>query len=320
VGAAGSIWRPVARNGQAGSVTRHVDGIHVVEHPPAGNDHLPPSDAVAGPVVVLVHGSLDRATSFARVVRRLQDLWVVTYDRRGYHHSRRGQHVQGDRRDDLKGDLRGDAFDQHVSDLLEVIGKRRVVVVGHSFGGAVALAAAIEAPERVLAVGAYEPPMPWVDWWPRRARRDMTSEDPADAAEGFFRRMVNDDAWERLPERARQERRAEGPALVAELSSLRSGGAPFDLSRLSVPLVVGRGGASRPHHRQAIDELHSTIPDSVVFEIPGASHGAHLTHPDAFSEFVRRVLSRAEETAEKTTKEPGEESRREDGRGDARAT
>jgi pimeloyl-ACP methyl ester carboxylesterase len=295
-------------------VTRHVDGLHVVEHPPGGNDHLAASNSAAGRVVVLVHGSLDRATSFARVVRRLQDLWVVTYDRRGYHHSRPSQQPQVDRRDGLQRDARGDAFDQHVSDLLEVIGKRRVVVVGHSFGGAVALAAAIEAPERVLAVGAYEPPMPWLDWWPRRARRDMTSEDPADAAEGFFRRMVNDDAWERLPERARQERRAEGPALVAELSSLRSGGAPFDPARLSVPLVVGRGGESRPHHRQAIDELHSTIPDSVVFEIPGASHGAHLTHPDAFSEFVRRVVSRATETAE----EGAEESRGGDDGGDGR--
>jgi pimeloyl-ACP methyl ester carboxylesterase len=295
-------------------VTTDVDGIHVVEHPPGANEHLSASNVVAGQVVVLVHGSLDRATSFARVTRRLQDLWVVTYDRRGYHRSRRRKQLQGDVEGDppggdptgrVKSGARGDAFDQHVSDLLEVIGQRRAVVVGHSFGGAVALGAAIEAPERVLAVGAYEPPMPWVDWWPRRARRDLASEDPGDAAEGFFRRVVNDDAWERLPERARQERRADGPALVAELSSLRRGGAPFDLSRLSVPLVVGRGEESRPHHRQAIDELHSTVPDTVVFEIPGASHGAHLTHPDAFGEFVRRVVSRAEERAKETAEEDG---------------
>ena len=41
-----------------------------------------PEDA---PLVVLVHGSMDRSTSFAKVVRRLRDdLRVLSYDRRGY--------------------------------------------------------------------------------------------------------------------------------------------------------------------------------------------------------------------------------------------
>jgi pimeloyl-ACP methyl ester carboxylesterase len=41
-------------------------------------------DAPAGPAVVLVHGAMDRAASFGRVMRRLGDLDVVAYDRRGY--------------------------------------------------------------------------------------------------------------------------------------------------------------------------------------------------------------------------------------------
>ena len=40
-----------------------------------------PDDA---PLVVFVHGSLDRAASFSKVVRRLRDLHTVVYDRRGY--------------------------------------------------------------------------------------------------------------------------------------------------------------------------------------------------------------------------------------------
>ncbi len=37
------------------------------------------------PLVVLVHGSMDRSTSFAKVVRRLRDDFrVLSYDRRGY--------------------------------------------------------------------------------------------------------------------------------------------------------------------------------------------------------------------------------------------
>ena len=36
------------------------------------------------PLVVLVHGAMDRSRSFRRVVDLLSDLRVVTYDRRGY--------------------------------------------------------------------------------------------------------------------------------------------------------------------------------------------------------------------------------------------
>jgi lipase len=237
--------------------------------------------------VVLVHGSLDRATSFARVVRRLTDLHVVTYDRRGYHRSR-DRPVSGT-----------DVFNQHVRDLLDVIGGRDAVAVGHSFGGDIAIAAAIANPGVVRAVGAYEPPMPWLDWWPSRHGREGRSEDPGLRAEAFFRRMVGDDAWERLPERSRQERRADGPALVAELAALRNGAAPFDIAELSVPAVLGRGERSVAHHRRAIEVLEELTPDATIFEIPGASHGAHLSHPDTFATFVRVVVSRAESTEAK---------------------
>lgn len=241
----------------------------------------------SSPVVVLVHGSLDRATSFARVVRRLHDLHVVTYDRRGYHRSRNAS---------VSGDYAATAtsFERHVADLLEVVGNRRSVVIGHSLGGDVALGAALAEPETIRAVAAYEPPLPWLEWWPRRGGRDLAGEDPASFAESFFRRVVSDGAWERLSEHLREERRADGPALMSEMADLRSGRAPFDIiSALAVPAVLGRGELSVAHHRRSVDALRESIRQSEVFEIPGASHGAHLTHPDAFAQMIRTVVARA---------------------------
>jgi len=229
--------------------------------------------------VVLVHGSLDRGASFARVVRRLADLHVVTYDRRGYHHSRAMP---------VAGSLAG-----HVADLLAVVGEGPAVVVGHSYGGDVALGAAIEAPGAIGAVGAYEPPLPWLEWWPRRSASSITGEDPATYAEGFFRRVVGDAGWDRLSDQARADRHADGPALVAELADLRAEEAPFDVGDLRVPLVLGRGGASVWHHRKAVDALVELVPGAEVVEIPGSAHGAQLSHPDAFAAFVRRVVQRA---------------------------
>ena len=252
-------------------------GLHVVDHPA----HAPDGKL---PVVVLVHGSLDRGTSFARVVRRLPDLHVVTYDRRGYNRSRPAA-------------APARSLEDHIADLVTIVDGRPSVLVGHSYGGDVALGAAVALPGVVGAVGVYEPPLPWADWWPRRTGSDAPVEDPGAFAESFFRRVVNDDAWDRLPEGARAERRADGPALLTELFDIRRQESPIDFARLTVPVVLGRGGRSIPHHRRAIDALVEILPTGEVVEFPDATHGAHLSHPDAFAAFVRRVVELAKKEA-----------------------
>lgn len=238
-----------------------------------------PADGEA-PTVVLVHGSLDRAASFRRVVRRLPDLRVVTYDRRGYQRSRGGGPTG------LAG---------HVEDLLAILralaasAARPAAVVGHSLGGDVALGAAEAEPRLVSAVGAYEPPLPWLGF--RRGSQPREELDPASHAERFFRRMVSDGAWERLSAAERQARRADGPALSEELRSIRER-RPFDPLSLEVPVVLGHGGpGSAEHHRRGVTWLASHLPGSELVVLPTASHGAHLSHPDAFADFVRRVVA-----------------------------
>ncbi|MGH9081174.1 MAG: alpha/beta fold hydrolase [Acidimicrobiales bacterium] len=267
-------------------------GLAVTEHVPKGSTRAP--------VVVLVHGSLDRSTSFARVVRRLPDLHTVVYDRRGYHHSRRAIPIHT-------------TLDGHVDDLISIIGGRPAVVVGHSYGGDVALGAALrpDVPRSILAVAAYEPPMPWLADYrsatdadsSRSSAAEGDPDDPdvaAAAAERFFRRMVGDSAWERLPEPAKAARRADGPALAAELRAIRLTEAPFDVTAMPVPAIYGRGEHSASRHRQAVAWLLERTPGAELFEIGGASHGAHLTHPAAFAAMVRSVVAHAGWQAEAT--------------------
>jgi pimeloyl-ACP methyl ester carboxylesterase len=235
-------------------------------------------------VIVLVHGSLDRGTSFARVVRRLPDLHVITYDRRGYNRSRSATPPAR-------------SLEDHIADLVQIVDGRPAVLIGHSYGGDVALGAAIALPGVVRAVGVYEPPLPWTDWWPRRTASTAPAEDPAAFAESFFRRVVSDDAWNRLPEGARAERRADGQALLTEIFDLRREHSPLAFAALAVPVVLGRGTRSIPHHRQAVDELAEILPTGEIVEFIDAAHGAHLSHPDAFAAFVRRVVELAEKEA-----------------------
>jgi pimeloyl-ACP methyl ester carboxylesterase len=236
-----------------------------------------PPDA---PLVVLVHGSMDRAGGMARAARLLADRYrVLLYDRRGYGRSK--PHIG--------------PYDvaSQVDDLLTVMDGRRGAVVGHSFGGNVALAAASRAPDVVRAVAVYETPLSWLPWWPTNtgSRSTSSSEDPAQAAEDFMRRMVGDEMWTKLPDKARADRRAEGPALVGELAALVAG-APYDPATVRVPAVVAHGEFGSRHHRAGIEWLAETIPDAELIVIGGAAHGVHTSNPTAFAALIARATKR----------------------------
>ncbi len=111
------------------------------------------------PIVVLVHGAMDRSRSFRRVVDQLADHRVVTYDRRGYGASVDAKPASG--------------LQDHTADLLEVIGNRRATVVAHSVASHIAVLAAIQDPDRVAGIGLWEPAAPWMDFWPEKARRSV---------------------------------------------------------------------------------------------------------------------------------------------------
>lgn len=277
------------------------------------------------PMVVLIHGAMDRSASFVRATRLLDDLPIVRYDRRGYGHST---------------DLGVGDLDTHVADLLEVLDGRPGVLVGHSIGGLIALVAAERQPELVRSVAAWEAPMPWAPWWPKTSAggvalaaagpaagaeveldarpapggptgapasaADADALAPAvdghaagaaaeEAAERFMRKMIGDERWNRLPADTRGRRRSEGRALLADVGSLRGGSAPYDAAALSQPILAGCGTASVPYHRRAAEELAGSAQDGELMTVDGAAHGIHLSQPREFARFVRRAVGRSAE-------------------------
>ena len=255
-------------------------GLHILERPGPG----PPA-----PTLVFVHGSLDRADSFGRVMRRLPEFALVAYDRRGY---------QGSRAAGVVG------LEGHIADLVDIVTEARsrgalsVSAIGHSLGGDVVIGAALAKPAAFDSIGAFEPPMPWLDpahagsSTRHRGWRPLT-ENPADEAERFFRRMVSPAAWERLPAVARSGRRADGPALAADLASV-AGAPPFDVLGLTVPAVFGKGGTtSDQRHRATVAWLGAHVAGALVYDVDAARHGAHLSHPDHFADFSRCVVERS---------------------------
>jgi len=226
--------------------------------------------------LICVHGGLDRGGSFARLARRTENFDVIAYDRRGYQGSRG------------LGPL---TLDGHVEDLLTLArreGERApVLFFGHSFGGVVTFAAAAREPLAASLVVNFESPMPWL--LPRRDPRPALTNDPALEAENFFRRLVSNSAWERLNERERASRRLDGPALLSDLSTLRSA-PPFNLARMTTPAVYVHGdGLLGSYYRSLCKEIVRVNPGIKTMELEKTGHGAHLSSPDRLAALLREL-------------------------------
>lgn len=234
---------------------------------------------VDGPLIAIVHGSMDRSAGMLKLSRRLDDRYrVLRYDRRGYGRS----HPHPGPFD----------MDGQVADLLELLAERPCVLVGHSYGGNVALATAARRPDLVAGVVVYESPLSWMPWWPSTTARTLADAEhvgPGETAERFMRRLIGDRRWDELPERTRQVRRDEGQALIGELSDLRAR-APWMADDVRMPVVVGFGDRGAPHHQDGMTRLAALLPDARLAVLEGAGHGAPQTHPDAVVEMLVRPL------------------------------
>jgi len=235
-----------------------------------------PDDA---PLVVLIHGSMDRSAGLLRLSRRLDDgHQVVRYDRRGYGRSRPHPGPYG--------------IESQVGDVEALLAGRPAVVFGHSYGGNVALALASRRPDLVAAVAVFEVPLSWLDWWPgSTAGADAlaTRGDPGDAAERFIRRLVGDERWARMPSTTREARRAEGVAMVGELTDLRDH-EPWVGAAVTMPVLAMHGTRGRPHHRASSAHLAEVLPDCQVVEIDGANHFGPNTHPDEVADVISALF------------------------------
>lgn len=232
-------------------------------------------------VVVLVHGSMDRSAGLLKLSRRLDDRFrVVRYDRRGYGRStpHDGPFEMPDQVDDLR------------QVILEAE-PERCVVIGHSYGGNVALSLADHHPDLVDAVVTYESPLSWLPWWGGSAGSSAMEarDDPAAAAERFMRSLIGDERWERLPSGTRAARRAEGAAMLGELADLRAT-PPWRPDRVTVPVLVLFGEHGRPHHRRGAEHLADMLPDARLEMVPEAKHFGPNTHPDDVAERVLRFI------------------------------
>ena len=258
--------------------------------------------AGSGPPVLLLHGGPGLGFDYLRDLadELAQENDVAWYQQRGQDPS------EAERPYTVATDV-GDA-----RRVLDALGWQRAYVVGHSWGGHLALHLAEAMPERLLGVLAVDPLGPVGDGrWPEfdeeifrrtpepvraRAREidELTTAGAADdelALEGF--RLVWP-AYFADPERAppmpelriASERSAEMvPSILAELPALEAG-----LPRIRVPVGFVHGSRS-PMPVAASRDGAERIPGAWVEVVEGAGHFVWVEAPGAVRASLRRLTA-----------------------------
>jgi len=251
---------------------------------------LPDDAAIADrPVAMLLHATLSTSDQLVRLGRRLADrARVVLVDRRGS-----GASTMPD-----PGPVPVPRQVADIIGVLDAIGVGRAVLVGHSFGGVVALETAARHPDRVAAVFVWEPP--YLDVAPPAVRRSMArvGDDVARAyadggaeaaAHRFLDAVAGAGAWDALHPRQQAWIGREGTGALAD-AAMR-GLDPGALAGIACPVVIASGDASEPFYAPIADALAARIgPRATRTRVPDLRHPAPITDPAVIAELVLPLL------------------------------
>jgi pimeloyl-ACP methyl ester carboxylesterase len=180
-------------------------------------------------------------------------------------------------------------------------------LVGHSYGAAVALVAALAAPQRVRALALYEPtlfslldaesPPPneadGIRATVAAAAAALDAGDPAGAAERFIDFWMGAGSWARMPDARRGPIVASTVNLPGWTSALFGEPTPLAaFAELRVPVLFMTGRDSPAASLGVARLLTRTLPEVRVVDFPGLGHMGPVTHPDVVNEAIVRFLDR----------------------------
>jgi esterase len=244
-----------------------------------------------GAPIACIHGGGSTALMWADAVEELARLGrVIAYDRRGCTRSERPEPYEhtsvAEQADDAAA-------------LLDALAATPAVVIGRSYGGAVAIDLALRYPDRVRALAVLEGDAlglsPAAREWTRGLAdrlREVAARDGVDAVyEALIDQVLGEGAWDSFPDEARRILTQNGPALLAELRYVDEDmpdAAAF--ATIDKPTLLVAASESPPEQREMTEAMAGVLPNARTALVAGD----HLIDPAApeVLAFVEEVLER----------------------------
>jgi len=190
---------------------------------------------------------------------------------------------------------------------------RKLHLVGHSYGGAVALRLALEQPWRVQSLTLIEPvafhtlkeggrpEKRLLDSVHRIAAsviRHTLTGDYQRAMKGFVDYWSGEGAWHLASPSTRQRLGAHAPKVVLDFHAAISEQTPLETyrGRFDFPVRLVRGELSPQPTRRIAELLSERILGASLTTIPGAGHMLPLTHPEQVNAAIISQLAESGES------------------------
>jgi pimeloyl-ACP methyl ester carboxylesterase len=268
----------------------------VIEEAPGSIDY---DECGAGPTVVLVPGSCSTGAAWRPVISQWENRFrCVTTSLLGYGGT-------AERRTAFNADI------SHEAEILESVIRRAacpVHLVGHSFGGLIALAVALRNRVPLLSLMVIEAPAPEVlrhmgEHKHYRAIREMTdayfwafrsgNKTAIESMIDFFGGQGTFTAW---PQRVRDYAVETTAVNILDWQSAYGFRlTPAFLANVKIPTFVLWGAASHPAMKRANDLLGQCIPKASAAAVAGAAHFMIATHAEEVARAIAQHAASAEE-------------------------
>jgi len=187
-----------------------------------------------------------------------------------------------------------------------------LVLVGHSYGAAVALIAALDRPERVRGLALYEPtlfalieaegpPPNDADGIRNAVAAAAAALDAGDrdaAAEHFIDYWMGPGSWGKTPEKRQQAIAASGVNVRRWKHALFTEPTPLAaFAALDVPVLYMTGARSTASARAVARLLCGVLPRVERLEFADAGHMGPITHPGPVNDAIAQFLARLPATS-----------------------
>lgn len=242
--------------------------------------------------VIALHCALGRAASWRPISRVLEDATVTAPDWPGHGKSEPwlGQ-----------GLMRAAA----VGIVEDTVGDGPVDLVGHSYGGVVALDYATRHPEKVRSLALIEPiflavvgqdDRPVLDAYLEHMQPHfdaLAAQENEDAARFFMEIWGGGITWDKLPEEQRAALTAQIPVVDACKPGDESSPEELEvlqrLDQLSMPIQLVYGDRTLEVVQAAMVGLHKRLRHSQVTKVEKAGHMLPLTHPQMVADLLQAL-------------------------------